>query len=120
METIRIGIDIGGTFTDFVVFNPSLKQIRTFKLLSTPRYPAMAVIQGLRTIFEQEGTQSAMIIHGSTVTTNALLERKGSQAALITTHGFRDVLQIGRQNRPVLYDLFANPAPCLIPSDLRF
>jgi N-methylhydantoinase A len=120
MASLRIGVDIGGTFTDFVVFEPASQQIRTFKLLSTPRDPAIAVMQGLRTIFEQVGTQSALVIHGSTVATNALLERKGSRAALITTRGFRDVLQIGRQNRPALYDFFANPPPSLIPSELRF
>ena len=116
---LRIGIDIGGTFTDFVVYNPADQQIQTFKLLSTPRDPAAAVLQGLKKIFAEQGTQHATVIHGSTVATNALLERKG-RAALVTTRGFRDVLQIGRQNRPALYDLFADPAPPLIPSELRF
>jgi N-methylhydantoinase A len=120
MVSLRIGIDIGGTFTDFVIYDPSLQTIKTFKLLSTPRDPAQVVLQGLKTIFAETGTQSAIIIHGSTVATNALLERKGTQAALVTTRGFRDVLQIGRQNRPALYDLFANPVPPLIPSELRF
>ena len=120
METLRIGIDIGGTFTDFVVFNPSSQKIQTFKLLSTPRDPAIVVNQGLQRIFSEYGTESAIITHGSTVATNALLERKGAKAALITTQGFRDVLQIGRQDRPALYDLFFDPVPPLIPSELRF
>jgi N-methylhydantoinase A len=120
MTSYRIGIDIGGTFTDFVVYNPETLQIETFKLLSTPANPALAVLQGLAKIFREKGTQSATIIHGSTVATNALLERKGAQVALITTRGFRDVLQIGRQTRPALYDLFADPPPPLIPSELRF
>jgi N-methylhydantoinase A len=120
MTSLRIGIDIGGTFTDFVVFDPATQQIQTFKLLSTPRDPAMAVLQGLKKIFSERGTQHATVIHGSTVATNALLERKGARAALVTTRGFRDVLQIGRQNRPALYDLFADPTPPLIPSELRF
>ena len=120
MTSLRIGIDIGGTFTDFVVYDPAIQQIQTFKLLSTPSDPAMAVLQGLKKIFAEQGTQRATVIHGSTVATNALLERKGARTALVTTSGFRDVLQIGRQNRPALYDLFADPTPPLIPSELRF
>jgi N-methylhydantoinase A len=117
---LRIGIDIGGTFTDFVVYNPATRTIRTFKLLSTPADPAEAVLEGLRRI--QEGARSAglIVIHGSTVATNALLERKGAAAALVTTSGFGDVLQIGRQNRPALYDFFADPLPPLVPAALRF
>ena len=117
---LRIGIDIGGTFTDFVVFDPATRHIQTFKLLSTPSDPAMAVLHGLKKIFAGQATQAATVIHGSTIATNALLERKGARAALVTTNGFRDVLQIGRQNRPALYDLFADPPPPLIPTELRF
>lgn len=117
---LRIGIDIGGTFTDFVIYDPATENIRTFKLLSTPCDPAEAVLQGLEKIFSEQGTREATIIHGSTIATNALLERKGARTALVTTRGFRDVLQIGRQNRPALYDLFANPPPPLVPPDLRF
>jgi N-methylhydantoinase A len=120
MSSLRIGIDIGGTFTDFVVYDPATNHLQTFKLLSTPADPAMAVLAGLKKIFAEQGTHSATVIHGSTVATNALLERKGARTALVTTYGFRDVLQIGRQNRPALYDLFADPTPPLIPSELRF
>jgi N-methylhydantoinase A len=127
MTSLRIGIDIGGTFTDFVVYDPVSGQLRTFKLLSTPHDPAEAVLQGLTRIFEQHGAalttpdaQLATVIHGSTVATNALLERKGAATALVTTRGFRDILQIGRQNRPALYDFFADPPPPLVPSELRF
>jgi N-methylhydantoinase A len=119
-ETLRIGIDIGGTFTDFVVYNPASGTFRTFKLLSTPANPAEAVLQGLQRIREDEHFSSMDIIHGSTVATNALLERKGTATALVTSRGFKDVLQIGRQNRPVLYDLFADPPAPLVPSRLRF
>jgi len=115
---MRIGIDIGGTFTDFVIFNPVNGKIETFKLLSTPQDPSLVVVNGLERIFEKYG-RKAVVIHGSTVATNALLERKGASCALITTRGFGDVLQIGRQNRPSLYDLFADPAPPLVPSRLR-
>jgi N-methylhydantoinase A len=117
----RIGIDIGGTFTDFVIFNPDTGDLHTFKLLSTPDNPARAVLSGLSSakipgLDEREWT----IVHGSTVATNALLERKGARTALVSTHGFRDVLQIGRQNRPSLYDLFADPPQTLVPGELRF
>ena len=110
----RIGIDIGGTFTDFVVYNPHTHHLATFKLPTTPGDPAQAVLAGLRDI---AGVRH--IIHGSTVATNALLERTGARTALITTRGFRDVLQIGRQNRPALYDLFANPPAPLVPRPWR-
>jgi len=117
---IRIGIDIGGTFTDFVVYEPASGQLSTFKLLSTPRDPSLAVLDGLAQIVQKYGDGQATVIHGSTVATNALLERKGAHIALVTTKGFKDVLQIGRQNRPALYDLFTDPFPPLVPSGLRF
>ncbi|GAB4577717.1 MAG: hydantoinase/oxoprolinase family protein [Anaerolineales bacterium] len=128
---LRIGIDTGGTFTDFVVFDPATGQISTFKLPSTPENPAQAVLEGLARISNQYSVISHQtdhwtlhtdywITHGSTVATNALLERKGARTALITTRGFRDVLAIGRQNRPALYDLTPTLPPPLIPHALRF
>ncbi len=119
---LRVGIDIGGTFTDFVVYHPATGQLKTFKLLSTPHDPARAVLDGLNRIlqcFEINEALSITVVHGSTVATNALLERKGAPTALITTAGFRDVLQIGRQNRPALYDWNVDPPPPLVPSHLR-
>ncbi len=118
-DFLRIGIDIGGTFTDFVIFDPKKNSIKAFKLLSTPEDPAAAVLAGLRLILKPD-LKVISIIHGSTVATNALLERKGVTTALITTAGFRDVLQIGRQNRDQLYDFFSDPPPSLVPEDLRF
>ncbi|HJW89665.1 MAG TPA: hydantoinase/oxoprolinase family protein [Anaerolineales bacterium] len=126
--SIRIGVDIGGTFTDFVVFNPASGVLKTFKLLSTPHDPAEAVLEGLASLVKitpHETSPEAKlavlhIVHGSTVATNALLERKGARTALVATQGFRDVLQIGRQNRPALYDFQAEPPPPLVPASLRF
>jgi N-methylhydantoinase A len=116
-EPIRIGIDIGGTFTDFVIYYPGRSEIETFKILSTPKNPALAVISGLDRL---PIPPRSKIIHGSTVATNALLERKGAKTALITTQGFKDILLIGRQNRPDLYD-WTKPKPApLIPSELSF
>ena len=122
--TIRVGIDIGGTFTDFVIYDPESGSIFTFKLLSTPGNPAEAVLQGLKRIrSELTGglvERSFDVIHGSTVATNALLERKGAKTALVTTKGFADILEIGRQDRPALYDFFADPPAVLVPVSLRF
>ncbi len=121
-SSVRVGIDIGGTFTDFVVYEPSTNQLKTFKVLSTPRDPAQAVITGLRQagLLPPPAGARLEIMHGSTVATNALLERKGARMALVATQGFGDILQIGRQNRPELYNLKVRlPAP-LVPPELRF
>jgi N-methylhydantoinase A len=116
-QRIRIGIDIGGTFTDFVIYDPATQTLHSFKRSTTPADPAQAVLDGLQAL---PVTGSALrIIHGSTVATNALLERKGAPTALITTRGFRDVLQIGRQNRQALYDLRATPPAPLVPREWR-
>ena len=121
-HTLRIGIDIGGTFTDFVVISPDSDKIVSFKLLSTPSDPSIAVLQGIENILEQYPTPNGLltVIHGSTVATNALLEGKGAATALVTTYGFRDVLEIGRQNRPELYRFDFVPLPPLVPRELRF
>jgi len=110
-HTLWVGIDIGGTFTDFVVYSPDDGTLQRFKVLSTHPDPAEGVLQGLSKIPQ---TASRQIVHGSTVATNAILERKGARTALITTKGFRDVLLIGRQNRPELYDLFPVIPPPLV------
>lgn len=117
---LRIGIDIGGTFTDFVIYDPETQQINTFKLLSTPANPALAVLEGLNQIFSDRSDKYATIVHGSTVATNALLEYKGARTALVSTTGFKDVLQIGRQNRPSLYALTVSLPDPLVSADLRF
>ena len=115
-----IGVDTGGTFTDIVMrINGDLF---THKVLSTPRNPAHAVIQGVGEILRLYNTDAdgLEIVHGSTVATNALLERRGARIALVTTKGFEDILEIGRQARPSLYDFFVErPAP-LVPTDRRF
>ena len=111
----RVGVDVGGTFTDFVVLEPGRLTVR--KRLSTPHDPAEAVLHGL----EGLGVgPDVPIAHGSTVATNALLERRGARVALITTRGFADVLEIGRQARPQLYDLRPTRPPALVPRALRF
>lgn len=112
---LRIGIDTGGTFTDFVVLDQG--QISIFKLPSTPDQPEKAVLEGLsRIVQEREGF---LIQYGSTVATNALLERKGARTLLVTNQGFEDLLEIGRQNRPALYKLSGSRPEPLVPARFR-
>ncbi|HEX8494032.1 MAG TPA: hydantoinase/oxoprolinase family protein [Pyrinomonadaceae bacterium] len=117
---VRVGVDTGGTFTDFVYRVKG--RLRLFKLASTPVDPSLAIREGLRRISRETGAQltDIEVIHGTTVGTNALLERRGARTALITTAGFEDVLAIGRQARPALYDFNALRSPPLVPEDLRF
>jgi N-methylhydantoinase A len=112
----RIGVDTGGTFTDFVWIDEA-GRLQLRKVLSTPANPAQAVIAGI----EGLGARAARaVVHGSTVGTNALLERRGARTALITTRGFADVLAIGRQNRPDLYALVPRKPEPLVPGPWRF
>ena len=113
IETV-VGIDVGGTFTDFAVLRDG--HLEVYKLPSTPADPSMGILQGVTDL----GVHGAAFVHGSTVATNALLERRGGRAALITTKGFEDVLEIGRQNRSALYDLMQERSPALVPAELRF
>lgn len=118
--TCRVGVDTGGTFTDFV-FETNGK-LEIFKFPSTPSDPSLAIAAGLKAISEKTGAplRSIEVVHGTTVGTNALLQRRGARTALVTTLGFEDVLVIGRQARPELYNLNAvRPAP-LVPDNLRF
>ncbi len=113
-ERIVVGVDTGGTFTD-LVFKAG-EEWGVYKLLSTPANPALAVLEGLKAVARGK---AKTIVHGSTVATNALLERKGAKTALITNRGMEDVLEIGRQNRPHLYALTWEPSPPLVPAPLR-
>ena len=110
-----LGVDVGGTFTDFALLDDG--RIVTYKLPTTPADQANAFMAGLRDLGVGAGSR---VVHGSTVATNALLERKGAVTALVATEGFGDVLEIGRQNRPQLYALVGRrPAP-LAPAELRY
>jgi len=118
-QPIRIGVDTGGTFTDFVFERDG--RFNLFKLPSTPSDPSLAIRQGLTRICDETGARLDRIevVHGTTVGTNALLQRRGASIALITTKGFEDVLVIGRQARPELYNLNAIKPPPLVADDLR-
>ncbi|GAX59247.1 N-methylhydantoinase A/acetone carboxylase, beta subunit [Candidatus Scalindua japonica] len=113
---VVLGVDIGGTFTDFVLFDG--RELKVHKVISTPDTPADAVFNGIRSLEIKQ--EHVSIVHGSTVATNTLLERKGAKTALITTDGYEDVLEIGRQARSSLYDLFITRESALIPEELRW
>lgn len=114
----RIGVDIGGTFTDLILVDDRGSVFEIGKVLTTPTDPASGVIQGVRDLLQAAGAPARevrQIVHGTTLLTNALIERKGAATALITTRGFRDALEIGREHRYDMYDLFIErPAP-LVP-----
>lgn len=117
---MRVGVDTGGTFTDFVF--EAGRGLRIFKLGSTPDDPSRAIIAGLERIAAEIGVAlgDIEVVHGTTVGTNALLQRRGARTALVTTAGLEDVIEIGRQARPELYNLNAVKPPPLVPIDLRF
>ncbi|MCH2509830.1 MAG: hydantoinase/oxoprolinase family protein [Dehalococcoidia bacterium] len=109
-----VGIDVGGTFTDIAILEDG--ELTVHKLPSTPADPSRGILQGVK----ETGVTSAEFVHGSTVATNALLEGKGARTALVTTMGFEDVLEIGRQSRAELYNFEMDRAPALAPWELRF
>jgi N-methylhydantoinase A len=110
-----VGVDTGGTFTDLIAFLGA--EMRTLKVLSTPSDPAVAVFRGLEELLPD--VELALLTYGSTVATNALLQRQGARVVLLTTAGFEDVIEIGRQNRPALYDLEPRPPQPLVPRAQR-
>ena len=114
-EDWRIGVDIGGTFTDVVLWRDGAPSMRREKLLTTPDDPSRAVIEGIGRALSNEGiapSQLSSVIHGTTLVANALIERRGVETGLITTRGFRDALELGREWRYNLYDLnISMPAP---------
>src|SRR5215472_13491346 len=121
MQTARLAVDIGGTFTDLCLErNGTLTSV---KVLTTPRAPEEGVLAGMEEILKQTGLKPAelgLIIHGTTLATNAIIERKGAKTALIVTEGFRDSIEIAFEHRFEQYDIFmVKPAP-LVPRDLRF
>ncbi|HZL71366.1 MAG TPA: hydantoinase/oxoprolinase family protein, partial [Planctomycetota bacterium] len=109
-----VGIDVGGTFTDFILWDG--RDVRTHKVPSSPRDPAKAVERGLRELLPDG---PASIVHGCTLATNAFLQRRGARVALLTTKGFEDLLEIGRQNRGRLYDFDWTPPEPLVPRSRR-
>ena len=116
---MRIGVDTGGTFTDCVILERG--EVKILKVFSTPDDASRGILEGVRRLAQPFRPAASLdIIHGTTVGTNSLLERRGARVALVTTAGFEDLFEIGRQARPRLYDLEARYAPPLVPRDFRF
>lgn len=116
----RIGVDIGGTFTDFIVYDESGNKVIIDKIPTTPQSPEKAVIEVIkRNLSQKELEKIDFFLHGTTVGLNSLLERKGSKVGLLCTKGFRDILEIRRGDRDEMYNLFWQPAPPLVPRFLR-
>ena len=114
-STSLLAVDTGGTFTDLVLLRQG--RVETLKVPSTPADPAQAVLDGLRRLLDPD--DDFLLLHGSTVATNALLERRGARVVLVTNEGFQDVIEIGRQNRPQLYALVGHRPPPLVARDDR-
>ena len=122
-DHFRVGVDIGGTFTDLVVFDDATGRFAVGKALTTPHDPSQAIETLLLETLEQEGIARVSVrrlIHGTTLVTNAIIERRGSRTALLTTQSFRDSIEIGRANRYDLYDLMLEMPQPLVPRYLRF
>jgi N-methylhydantoinase A len=121
--SLRIGVDIGGTFTDLLLVDGDSGDFFLGKVLTTPDDPSRAVQDGVRLLLDSAARRPeevGQIVHGTTLVTNALIERKGARTALVTTKGFRDAVEIGREHRYDLYDLFLELPKPLVPRSLRF
>ena len=118
---LRVGVDSGGTFTDICIFDEATGGIRVWKVSSTPADPSDAIVGGVTEGLASPGEAGRIVHfgHGTTVGTNALIQKRGAKTGLVTTAGFRDVLEIRRQMRPELYDLQTEKPPILVPRDLR-
>ncbi len=121
-KRLRIGVDVGGTFTDFVLVDEERDLIYTGKRLTTPDDPSVAIIEGVERLQRESETAAAAVhslVHGTTLVTNTIIERTGAKVGLITTKGVRDTLEMGREIRYDLYDLFLEAPPTLVPRHLR-
>lgn len=122
MSGYRVGLDIGGTFTDFVLLHPPTGALWRHKRPTTPRDPAEGALSGLRELLDRRGLGMAdleAVVHGTTLVANAIIERRGARTALLCTRGFRDVLEMGREQRYDIYDLFLQFPEPLVPRRLR-
>ena len=124
MSDWQLAVDIGGTFTDVVLMDAAAGDRAPVveKVLTTPKDPSAAVMDGARRALARAGIGARdlrFVIHGTTLVTNALIERKGARTGLLTTAGFRDAVEIGREGRYDMYDLFIDPPAPLAPRHLR-
>ena len=118
----RVGIDIGGTFTDFALFDPRRRKMSVHKRLTTPHDPSEAVTEGVKALLARENVaigDVSDIVHGTTLVTNAVIERRGAVTGMLVTAGFRDILDMGFERRYDLFDLRVKYPPPLVPRRLR-
>ncbi|MDA8188128.1 MAG: hypothetical protein M0T85_08310, partial [Dehalococcoidales bacterium] len=116
--SFRLGFDIGGTFTDFVIQDEKTGEVWLGKTLTTPKDPSIGVMNGLHALLAENGVDGSQIVqavHATTLATNVVIERKGERIALLTTKGFRDILEFQRQKRYDLYDFYADKPVPLVP-----
>ena len=118
-QPISVGVDVGGTFTDLVVYDSRTNEVRTAKVLTTPRDIPAAIFATFEHA-DADLAETRYVKHGTTTAINTALERSGAKTALITTRGFRDILELGRGNRPDSFNLFYRRLPPLVPRNLRF
>ncbi|MBV9561234.1 MAG: hydantoinase/oxoprolinase family protein [Bradyrhizobium sp.] len=121
-RTARIGVDVGGTFTDLVLHDPASDLVHVGKLLTTPEDPSAAIIGGIARLLRETGLEPSdlhSVVHGTTLITNTIIERTGAKVGLLATEGFRDTIEIGRETRYDLYDLFLEMPPTLVPRHRR-
>src|SRR3954454_17647444 len=114
----RVGLDIGGTFTDFVLYDGERRRIALYKCLTTPQDPSIAALEGLEALARASRIELAdvgEVVHGTTLVTNAIIERRGARLGLLTTKGFRDSLEMGTEQRYDIYDLFLSFPEPLVP-----
>src|SRR5258708_40010215 len=119
---IRIGVDVGGAFPDFVLHDPRHDLVHTGKLLTTPDDPSEAIVAGIARLLQEKDLKAEdlhSVVHGTTLVANTVIERTGATVGLITTEGFRDVIEVGRETRYDLYDLFLEAPPTLVPRHRR-
>src|SRR5262249_30137865 len=122
MPAYRFGFDIGGTFTDFVLLDVGSGEVTTYKVLTTPHQPERAVLDGWSHLLAGLGLAGSaveMAVHGTTLITNALIQRRGAVTGLVTTRGFRDVLEMRKEMRYDIYDLLITLPEPLVPRPLR-
>src|SRR5215469_5982690 len=121
-DRYHVGLDIGGTFTDFVLLDQQTGQIRLHKCLTTPDDPATGALDGLGQLLSAAGlamTDVDALVHGTTLVTNTLIERRGARVGLLTTQGFRDILEMGTEQRYDIHDLFLEFPEPLVPRGWR-
>jgi N-methylhydantoinase A len=122
-KPVRVGVDIGGTFTDLQIFDARDGRIVAYKLPTTPEDPSIALVEGIKAAGQRYAftlSDVGYLMHGTTIATNAVLERKLPAGALVTTAGFEDVLEIGRHYRRDVYSIHPQPVPALVPRNRRF